>query len=93
MQMASNQLSVRLVSLLAAICVVFLTIGGSADADIPTPQPIEYVVETGDTLWGIASEIAPPGEDIRRLIHDISRLSGVETGSIVPGQVLVIPAG
>lgn len=92
MQMAKLQLSVRLILLLAAVCVVFLVIGGSAEADIPPAPPTEYVVETGDTLWGIASAHAAPGEDLRRLVTDISRTSGIEPGSIFPGQVLQIPA-
>ena len=92
MPMASLQLSVRLSLLLAAVCVVFLTIGGSAEADQPT-APIEYVVESGDTIWEIASAVASPDQDVRHLVADISRLSGVETGSIFPGQILLIPAG
>jgi nucleoid-associated protein YgaU len=92
MQMAKHQLSVRLFLLLAAVCVVFLMIGGAADADIPTPDPIQYVVETGDTLWAIAAEVAGPEQDVRRLVADISRLSGVEGDLIVPGQVLLLPA-
>ncbi len=92
-QMASPQLSVRLVLLLAAVCVVFLMIGGPAEADIPSASPVEYVVAAGDTLWGIASAIAGPEEDIRRLVQDISALSSVDPGSIYPGQVLLIPAG
>jgi len=91
MQMANLQLSVRLSLLLAAVCVVFLMIGGSADADIPTPAPVEYVVESGDTLWAIASDIAGPDQDIRRLVADISRLSEVDGGSIFPGQIILIP--
>ena len=92
MQKAKLQLSVRLSLLLAALCVVFLTIGGSAQADEPLTAPVEYVVESGDTLWGIATANAGPDQDVRRLVADIARLSEVETGSIFPGQVLLIPA-
>jgi nucleoid-associated protein YgaU len=90
MQTANPQ-SVRLALLLAAVCTVFLMIGGSADADIPASEPIEYLVQPGDTLWGIASSTAGPEHDVRRLVADISRLSGVVDGSIFPGQILRIP--
>jgi len=93
MQMANPQLSVRLALLLATVCVVFLLFGGSADAESTTTPPIEYVVASGDTLWGIASAVAPPGSDVRRFIADIGRLSGIEGSVIHPGQVLLIPSG
>ncbi|MGH8914871.1 MAG: LysM peptidoglycan-binding domain-containing protein [Acidimicrobiia bacterium] len=91
--MANIQLSVRLSLLLAAVCAVFLMIGGSAEADTRARPPAEYVVESGDTIWAIASGVADSGQDVRRLVADISRLSGVEAGEIFPGQVLLIPAG
>jgi LysM repeat protein len=91
--MAKHQLSVRLILLLAAVCVVFLMIGNSADAGTPLPAPFEYVVEPGDTLWEIASSMAGPERDVRNLVADISSLSGVEAGVIYPGQVLLIPVG
>jgi nucleoid-associated protein YgaU len=93
MQKANLQLSVRLSLLLAALCVVFLMIGGSAEADVPTPAPDEYVVQPGDTLWAIASATAEPGADVRRVVADIARLSEVDADSLQPGQVLLIPSG
>src|SRR5512145_911376 len=90
MQKAKLQLTVRLSLLLAALCVVFLMIGGSAEADVPTPEPTEYVVEAGDTLWAIASASAEPGSDLRRLVADIARLSGVDADALQPGQILLI---
>lgn len=93
MPKASLRLSVRLSLLLTALAVVFLMIGGSADADVPTPEPTEYVVEPGDTLWAIASTTADPGQDLRRLVADIARLSGVDADSLQPGQILLIPSG
>lgn len=93
MRRPAIQLSVRLTLLLAAICVAFLMIGGSAEADQPVPPPTEYVVAAGDTLWAIASARVGPGEDVRSMISQIAALSGVENGSIFPGQILLIPAG
>ncbi len=92
MQKANLQLSVRLSLLLAALCVVFLMIGGSAQADEPMAAPVEYIVESGDTLWGIAIANTGPDQDVRRLVADIARLSELEGGSIFPGQVLLIPS-
>jgi hypothetical protein len=92
MQKATLQLSVRLCLLLAAVCVVFLMIGGSADAEGPTPVA-EYVVAPGDTLWGIAALRTQAGGDVRRLVSDIAELSGVENGMIIPGQILLVPGG
>lgn len=92
MQKATLQLSVRLCLLLAAICMVFLMIGGSADAEGPT-QVVEYVVAPGDTLWQIAAVRTETGGDVRRLVSDIVELSGIENGMIIPGQILLLPGG
>lgn len=92
MQATRQQLSVQLSVILAAVCVVFLLIGGAAEADeVPGPV-IEHVVSTGDTLWSIASEHVGPGEDVRPLIDRIRELSGLDTSVIVPGQILSVPA-
>ncbi len=91
MQIAPLQPSVRLALLLAAVCSVFLMIGGSADAGTPTSPSIEYVVSSGETLWSIASSHVSPGEDVRRLVRDIAEMSEVSGDVIFPGQVLVIP--
>jgi nucleoid-associated protein YgaU len=92
MQKAKLQLSVRLFLLLTALAVVFLMIGGSAEADVPRTPPTEYVVQPGDTLWAIAEAIGAPGADLRPLIADIARLSGVDADSLQPGQILLIPS-
>lgn len=50
-----------------------------------------YVVRSGDTLWSIADRMAP-SQDPRPLVDAIASANGVEAGSLVPGQRLVIPA-
>ncbi|MGB7805578.1 MAG: LysM peptidoglycan-binding domain-containing protein [Actinomycetota bacterium] len=50
-----------------------------------------YMVRQGDTLWAIASRIAPAG-DPRPVIQAIQDANGVDAGSLVPGAVLRIPA-
>jgi nucleoid-associated protein YgaU len=50
-------------------------------------------VEPGDTLWAIASATAGPGDDLRRVVADIARLSEIDADHLQPGQVILIPAG
>jgi LysM domain len=50
-----------------------------------------YVVQRGDTLWSIAVSRAP-GSDPRPVVQAIADANRVDAGSLVPGQVLVIPA-
>ena len=49
-----------------------------------------YVVRAGDTLWSIAISRAP-GSDPRRVVQAIVDSNQVDAGTLVPGQVLVIP--
>lgn len=82
-----------------ALVAVLAVLGGlaAAEAAEPAERPIRdvptttYVVKPGDTLWGIATRIAP-GEDPGVLIDGIEDANGVDAGSLVPGQQLVIPA-
>ena len=48
------------------------------------------VVQSGDTLWSIASETAP-GEDTRAVVDAIMAVNDLEQVELVPGQVLQLP--
>lgn len=50
-----------------------------------------HVVRDGDTLWSVASAIAPD-RDPRDVIDEIERLNRGVSSSLVQGQVLHIPA-
>lgn len=49
-----------------------------------------YVVRAGDSMWSIASGIAP-GRDPRAVILEIETLNGIRPGDLTPGQVLDLP--
>jgi nucleoid-associated protein YgaU len=91
MQITRTQLSVQLSVLLATVCVVFLLIGGAADAEVPSAPAIEHVVSAGDTLWEIASGYVVEGDDVRPMVHAIKERSGITSSTLQPGQVLRIP--
>lgn len=50
-----------------------------------------YVVRSGDTLWAIASTLAP-GRDPRPVIQVLKEANGIGAGSLAPGSVLRIPS-
>ena len=54
---------------------------------------VSHQVVTGDTLWDIATAHTPAGGDVRRTVFDIRRANHLDSATIVPGQVLQIPAG
>ena len=84
----------RLVVLAVALLMVLLPGAwrAMATAQVEGPSTVAVTVAPGDTLWGIAAAI-DPGADPRALIAEIRELNGLTQSGLVPGQVLVVPAG
>jgi len=81
-----------------AIVAAFVGFGGDAAANGPL-QPASaqssvvdtieiYVVQPGDTLWSIATEVSVDGEDIRPLVDHLKAVAG--GSSLDVGQRIVI---
>lgn len=58
----------------------------------PKKPSWSHVVTPGDTLWGLAREVAP-GQDPRQTVDRLIRANHLQGGAIVPGQKLVLPRG
>jgi nucleoid-associated protein YgaU len=48
------------------------------------------VVQSGDTLWSIASSMDEDG-DVRALVDEIQRINGLAAAELLPGQILQLP--
>ena len=48
------------------------------------------MVGEGDTLWAIASDLAPDGE-VREMVATIKELNALDSAMLVAGQTLYVP--
>lgn len=53
--------------------------------------PVTVVVETGDTLWGLARQHAPRGVDTRDYVYHIAQANNLKSSTVYPGQILELP--
>lgn len=51
----------------------------------------EYYISKGDNLWNIALENMPEGYDVRKMVYEIKKINGIETGLIYEGSTIKIP--
>ena len=80
---------------LGAALALMTAMGGWAAASHSggTPEPVRVVVvQPGDTLYGIAADVAEPGE-IRTMVHRIQELNSLPGAQISEGQKLAVPRG
>jgi len=76
--------------LVVALVAVALN-GGGATATTGAAPVTTLTVEAGETLWGIAAELAPdrPTADV---VAELIAMNGLSTGSLEAGQPIVVPA-
>jgi hypothetical protein len=91
-----GRLVVRLLGgagLLLVVAVGVLTgpsaLAGPESGRVPVAQ---RVVLPGETLWGIAGEVAP-GADRRETVAQIMELNGLSSAEVTAGTRLSVPAG
>ena len=89
----------RVVVFLAALALVLVAavfIGAASVANdsskggAATPTRV-VMVDEGDTLWAIASEIADDGE-VRAMIDTIKQLNALDSAALQVGQEIHVPA-
>jgi hypothetical protein len=65
---------------------------GANGVGVSASQTFDYVtVQAGETLWGLAEEIAPSA-DPRDVIADIVSLNQLPTAEVQAGQKLAVPS-
>jgi hypothetical protein len=73
-----------------ALSVFLASPGALADGE-HSANDFEYVtVLNGDTLWSIATEIAPR-EDPRDVVAEIIALNQLPSAALMPGQQIALP--
>ena len=65
-------------------------LNGADGGDLRLAGQSSVTVESGDTLWSIASSVAGDS-DVRLVIDQIRQLNRLRSADIVPGQVLQLP--
>jgi hypothetical protein len=84
---------VLVLAFLALAAALMTAFGGLATAthDRGTPEPVRIVeVAPGDTLYGIAGQVAAPGK-VREMVHHIEQLNALSGPEIEVGQRLAVP--
>lgn len=90
----------KALTLTAILAVATLSAGVAVNADLARDylfagknELIEYrkEVKSGETLWGICSEIAADKEDLNRLVWQAMRDNNItDPAELQPGRVVVV---
>lgn len=83
--------AVLLLAVVLGLSLLFSSGSVATDDRGIAPATSAVVVAEGDTLWGIASAVAAPGET-REMMYRIERLNQLDTTMLVEGQTLLVPA-
>lgn len=86
---------VLVLAFLVLAAVVMTAAGGLATAtrESGTPEPVRIVeVGPGDTLYGIAGQVAGPGQ-VRDMVVRIEQLNSLDGPQLQVGQRLAVPRG
>jgi hypothetical protein len=87
---ARGRLAVALAAVVVALGIAigaWFGAAGAGESPAATPLPAQIVVHDGDTLWSIATVVAP-SRDPRATVDELRRINGLGSADLAAGQVL-----
>ena len=81
-----------IISTIVAGLVLLLATAVHAFAGSAPIDTIDYQVQSGESLWSIAEDVAPADADIRAVVSTIRHLNDLDEAVIHAGDVLEVPA-
>lgn len=79
------------VTIIVFVFMVNTVLGMNDVSSLTKHEMIEVEIQSGDTLWNIASEYGPHSADPRTIVYEICSLNDISADSIYPGQIILIP--
>lgn len=90
-----NQNRVLRILLLTSLCIMisvsFVYAFHSNHKEGGKKEVLEFLVQSGDTLWDISLRYKPEGEDTREYIREIMEINNLESSMIEIGQIIYLP--
>jgi hypothetical protein len=81
-----------LILVLSAVFGVFTAEATDNKGSLRDMSSLQAVyVRDGDTLWGLVDEYYNYAGDIRRAIHEVEQINGIDNAIIQQGEVIYIP--
>lgn len=80
-----------LVSVPLVLALLGIALNGGGAVAGSTAAPVTVTVQAGQSLWGLAEELAP-GAPTADVVADLVAVNGLSGASVLPGQVLIVPA-
>ena len=84
-------------TLFICICVISIvalsnTVLGFNDASgLTKVNYAEIEIQSGDTIWEIASSFNNDGLDIRKVVHEICEINEITADQLHPGMIIQVP--
>lgn len=78
-------------AVLLTLAAAFTAQRADADGASAATPVVTHTVVAGETLWGIASSVAVPGEDVRDVVDRLMELNGLHNGGLRSGQQILVP--
>jgi len=76
---------------LALVFALFAGLGGAtADGEVEVAEVA--TLQAGETLWQLADEMTPPGQDVRPTLRAVMELNGFESATLPAGTAVKLPA-
>lgn len=81
-------LTVTLLVLISTVTTVF----GLNNANSTSFKQYDQVqIESGDTIWDIASDYTHKEQDLRKLVYEICQLNDISAEQLQTGEIILVP--